>query len=92
VKVGEAASRVGKHVYHTGSRERGGGLRQTLCRQVPQRERFAVGRADGTGTVGATPLGQRLPTLARALAALEGPNGARRVSVAATQATCRRGA
>jgi hypothetical protein len=55
---------------HTGSRERGGGLRQTLDRQGPQREALLVGRKDITGTAWATPLGQRLPALARELAAL----------------------
>ncbi len=55
---------------HTGSRERGGGLRQTLDRQVPQRRRFTVGREDATGTVWATPLEHTLSALARDLAAL----------------------
>jgi hypothetical protein len=35
-----------------------------------------VGRKDATGTVWATPLGHRLPALARDLAALSVPNGA----------------
>src|SRR6266566_4038377 len=77
---------------HTGSRERGGGLRQTLERQEPQRERLTVGRKDTTGTAWATPLAHRLPALARDLAALRVATGARRAGVAQTQATCCRGA
>ncbi len=50
-----------RQATRTGSRERGGGLRQTLDRQVQQRQRLTVGRADETGTVWATPLGQPLP-------------------------------
>ncbi len=61
---------------HTGSRERGGGLRQTLERQDLQRDRLAVGRKDATGTVWATPLEHRLPALAKDFAALSVPNGA----------------
>ncbi len=55
---------------HTGSRERGGGLRQTLERQQLQWARLTVGRKDVAGTDWATPLGQPLPALARDLAAL----------------------
>jgi hypothetical protein len=47
MSVGEAASRVVVQVYHTGSRERCGRLRQTLERQELQRERLMVGRWDG---------------------------------------------
>jgi hypothetical protein len=61
---------------HTGSRERGGGLRQTLEREELQRERLTVGRADATGTAWATPLEHRLPALAKDFAALSVPNGA----------------
>jgi hypothetical protein len=61
---------------HTGSRERGGGLRQTLERQDLQRDRLTVGRKDATGTVGATPLEHRLPALAKDFAALRAPRGA----------------
>jgi len=67
---------------HTGSRERGGGLRQTLERQQLQRERLTVGRTDATGTAWATPLEHKLPALAMNFAALRAPGGARRVSVA----------
>ena len=59
----------------TGSRERGGGLRQTLERQELQRDRLTVGRKDAPGTVWATPLGHRLPALARGFAALSVPTG-----------------
>jgi hypothetical protein len=41
---------VGKQVYHTGSRERGGGLQQTLDQQAPYRAWLTVGRKDATGT------------------------------------------
>ncbi len=61
---------------HTGSRERGGGLRQTLERQELQRDGLTVGRKAATGTAWATPLEHRLPALASVLAALEVPNGA----------------
>ena len=61
---------------HTGSRERGGGLRQTLERQELQRERLMVGTRDATGTAWATPLAHRLPALATDFAALSVPNGA----------------
>ena len=61
---------------YTGSRERGGGLRQTLERQELQRDRLAVGRADATGTAWATPVEHRLPALAKDFAALSMPNGA----------------
>jgi hypothetical protein len=63
-------------VTHTGSRERGVGLRQTLDWQELQRERLTVGRSDATGTAWATPLEHRLPALARDLAALSVPTGA----------------
>jgi hypothetical protein len=53
---------------HTGSRERGGGPRQTLERHW---ERLTVGRGDTAGTVWATPLEQRHPRLPRDLAALD---------------------
>ncbi len=61
---------------HTGSRERGGGLRQTLERHESQRERRTVGKRDATGTAWATPLEHILPALARDLAVLSVPNGA----------------
>jgi len=78
---------------HTGSRERGGGLRQTLERQGPQREQLTVDRADAPGPAWATPLAHRLPALARARAALRGAPGARRSGVGgSTQAACGRGA
>ena len=89
MSVGEAASRVGEPVYHTGSRERGGGLRQTL---EQARARCHVQQRGDAGTAWATPLGQPLPTLARDLAALRAPRGARQEGVAWTQATCCRGA
>ena len=63
-------------VTHTGSRERGVGLRQTLERQERQRERLTVGRRDAAGTAWATPLEHRLPALAKDFAALSAPNGA----------------
>ena len=55
---------------HTGSRERGGGRRQTLDRQGQRREPLTVGKKDATGTVWATPLGQPLPALPREFAVL----------------------
>jgi hypothetical protein len=61
---------------HTGSRERGGGLRQTLERQDLQRERLTAGRKDATGTDWATPLEHRFPALAKDFAALSVPKGA----------------
>jgi hypothetical protein len=91
--LGPALTRRGlEPATHTGSRERGGGLRQTLERQERQRERLTVERWDTTGTVWATPLEHRLPALSKAFAALQAPRGARWVSVAPTQATCCRGA
>ena len=122
MKVGEAASRVGVQVYHTGqgrderahtrlppscaaltrrglepathtgSRERGGGLRQTLECQELQRVRLTAGRTDATGTAWAAPLEHRFPALARDLAALRAPRGAQPGGVTWTQATCCRGA
>jgi hypothetical protein len=77
---------------HTGSRERGGGLRQTLERQEPPRERLMVGRWDTTGTAWATPLEHTPAALARELAALKVTKGARPGGVASTQAACCRGA
>src|SRR5713101_4901543 len=77
---------------HTGSRERGGGLRQTLERQMPAREGFMVGRRETTGTAWATPLEYTLPALARDLAALRTPREARPAGVPSTQAACGRGA
>ena len=77
---------------HTGSRERGVGLRQTLDWQVGAWERLTVGRKDATGTVWATPLEHRLPALAKDLAALSVLSGTRRARVTATQAACCRGA
>jgi hypothetical protein len=75
--LGPALTRRGLEVAtHTGSRERGGGLRQTLERQELQRDRLTVGRADATGTAWATPLEHRLPALAKDFAALSVPNGA----------------
>ena len=42
--LGTALTRCGLvQATHTGSRERGGGLRQTLDRQAHHRERFTVG-------------------------------------------------
>ena len=79
-------------VPHTGSRERGVGLRQTLDWQELQRERLTVGRADATGTAWATPLEHRLPALARDLAALSVPTGAPWAGMAGTQAACGRDA
>jgi len=61
---------------HAGSRERGGGLRQTLERQELQRERLTVGRKDATGTAWATPLAHRLPALTTDFAAPSVPNRA----------------
>jgi hypothetical protein len=87
--LGTALTRCGLWpATHTGSRERGGGLRQTLERQELQRDRLTVGRKDATGTAWATPLAHRLPALARELAALRAPRGARPGDVVWTQATC----
>ena len=61
---------------HTGSRERGGGLRQTLKRQADLRERFLVGRWDASGTVWATPLEHTSPTLMQDCAVCRSPNEA----------------
>ncbi len=74
MKVGEAASRVVVQVYHTGSRERGGGLRQTLDRQAGARNQLTVTRSDAPGTVWATPLEHRPPALAKDFAVLSVPN------------------
>ena len=74
---------------HTGSRERGGGLRQTLERHW---EWLTVGRGDRAGTVWATPLEQRRPALARNLAALNLLTGAGGARAAWTQAAGWRGA
>ncbi len=92
VRVGEAASRVVVPATHTGSRERGGGRRQTLDRQMPQRERLMVGRKDATGTDWATPLEHTPPALARDLAVLRAAKETRRAGMAWTQATCCPGA
>ncbi len=77
---------------HTGSRERGGGLRQTLDQQAGARERPTVGRGDATGTAWATPLEHTLPALARDLAALSAAKQTRGASALWLQATCWRGA
>ena len=77
---------------HSGSRERGGGLRQTVERQEPLWERPMVARSDTTGTVWATPLEHTLTARARNPAALSAIKGARQADVAWTQATCCRGA
>jgi hypothetical protein len=77
---------------HTGSRERGGGLRQTLERQDLQRDRHTVGRKDVTGTVWATPLAHTIPALARDLAAPRSAKEAPWASAVWLQATCWRGA
>ncbi|HEY6409912.1 MAG TPA: hypothetical protein VIY29_20845 [Ktedonobacteraceae bacterium] len=77
---------------HTGSRERGGGLRQTLDRQGQQRARLTVGDQSETGTVWATPLGQPLPALARVLAVLRAIKRVSPGGVTSTQAAWCRGA
>src|SRR5438876_198923 len=66
---------------HTGSRERGGGLRQTLECQELQRVRLTAGRTDATGTAWAAPLEHRSAVLARDLAALRAPRGAQPAGV-----------
>ncbi len=76
-------------VTHTGSRERGGGRRQTLERHW---EGLTVGRGDTAGTVWATPLEQRRAALARDVAALNMLNGAGWSRAAWTQAAGWRGA
>ncbi len=70
-------------VPHTGSRERGGGLRQTLERDF---ERLTLGKGDAAGTAWATPLEQGHLALARDLAALNTSTGARWSRVARPQA------
>jgi hypothetical protein len=60
---------------HSGSRERGGGLRQTLDRQAGTQERLTVGRKDAPGTVWANPLEHTPPALAKDFAALSMLNG-----------------
>ena len=57
---------------HTGSRERGGGLRQTL---EQARARCHVRQEGYAGTAWATPLEQMLSALAKDFAALRAPNG-----------------
>lgn len=76
-------------VTHTGSRERGVGLRQTL--EQPWEER-TVGSGDSPGTAWATPLEQRLVALARKLAVLSTATGAPAARVNSAQAACERGA
>ncbi len=78
-----------EEVTHTGSRERGVGLRQTLERDF---ERLTGGLGDRAGTVWATPLEQRRPALARDLAALNLLTGAGGSRAAWTQAAGWRGA
>ena len=73
---------------HTGSRERGGGLRQTLERKDLRQERLMVDRSDATGTAWATPLEHRLAALARDVAALKMPNKLSPKGAASTQAAC----
>ena len=73
---------------HTGSRERGGGLRQTLERQDLQWGRLTLGRRDATGTAWAAPLEHRLFALARDVAVLSVPTRAGRKGAASTQAAC----
>jgi hypothetical protein len=58
---------------HTGSRERGGGLRQTL---EQARATGHVQQRGDAGTAWATPLAQMLSALAKDFAALSAPNGA----------------
>src|SRR5260221_3584981 len=58
---------------HTGSRERGGGLRQTL---EQARARGHVRQRGDAGTAGATPLAQGLSALAKDFAALRTQGGA----------------
>ncbi len=57
---------------HTGSRERGGGLRQTV---EQAKARGHVRQRGDAGTAGATPLEQGLSALAKDFAALRAPNG-----------------
>ncbi|HEX6552144.1 MAG TPA: hypothetical protein VF026_05225 [Ktedonobacteraceae bacterium] len=76
----------------TGSRERGGGRRQTLERQARQEDQLTVGTKDATGTAWATPLGRTPPTLASSLAALRTSQWAHPAGVSSTQAACCRGA
>jgi len=58
---------------HTGSRERGGGLRQTL---EQARARGHVRQRGDAGTAWATPLAQMLSALAKDFAALSAQGGA----------------
>src|SRR5258707_11890401 len=58
---------------HTGSRERGGGLRQTL---EQARDRGHVRQRGDAGTAAATPLPQGLSALAKDFAALRPQGGA----------------
>ncbi len=58
---------------HTGSRERGGGLRQTL---EQARARGHVRQRGDAGTAGATPLAQGRSALAKDFAALRTQGGA----------------
>ena len=81
-----------EEVTHTGSRERGGGLRQTLERQERHQVQLTVSREDATGTAWATPLGQTPPTLASTLAALRTATWTQPARENATQAACCPGA
>jgi hypothetical protein len=74
---------------HTGSRERGGGLRQTL---EQARARGHVRQRGNAGTAWATPLEHTPPALTKTLVALRAAKGVRRVGVVLTQAACGRGA
>src|SRR5258707_8631351 len=62
---------------HTGRRERGGGLQQTVERQEPLPDKSTVARADTTGTVWATPFWHTLTALARNPATLKSIKGGR---------------
>ncbi|GHO42227.1 hypothetical protein [Ktedonospora formicarum] len=61
-------------VTHTGSRERGGGLRQTLERGAGMKEWLTLGRKSAAGTVWATPLEHTVSALTTDVAVLSLPN------------------
>ncbi|GHO72654.1 hypothetical protein KSD_04250 [Ktedonobacter sp. SOSP1-85] len=61
---------------HTGSRERGGGLRQTLERRAGAQDRLTVCNRNTAGTAWATPLEHTTSALTKDFAVLSVPNQA----------------
>ena len=72
-----ALTRCGlQRATHTGSRERGSGLRQTLEQQADAQDRLTVGRRDAAGTAWATPLEHTISALTKDFAVLSVSNQA----------------